>query len=136
MATVALTPVLIWYAPSPEGVVARVRTYAGEVAIDERVYGDPSTPNHTLMPEEELTELAQADGRSVWDERDIIKHLGIPDLVWAGSDEGRALYKDIAPQIVARTRKQQEEDRRQQEEEARRLEEEAAAQAESNTPEE
>lgn len=88
MPQVEITEVLVWYAVTPNGVEARVRKYAGDVAIQER-----SLP---VIAETSLTDRAKADGRDTWTEKDICAEVS--GALWAGDGAaGAALSIDIYP---------------------------------------
>lgn len=94
MATVEIVPVLIWYAVTPQGVQARIRTYAAGMAIQEKNIGTDASP----LAEAQLFASAAKAGRSTWDETDLLAciadELPVP-AIWAGSAEGKLLTKDL-----------------------------------------
>lgn len=100
MAQIELTPVVIWYSVMPGRVEARVRWYAGEIAVKEESH---------ILGEAELTVVAEADHRTTWSERDICGLLPMPDATWAGEPVGATLKQDIAltPEEEAASIKQQ-----------------------------
>lgn len=82
MASLELTPVVIHYTVTPESVLARVRTYAGDRAIEEKTVEIPHDGLKSVAPE------------------DVCPALGIDGAIWGGDDAGMALRKDILPPVV------------------------------------
>lgn len=103
MASIELVPVLIHYTVSVgrngAQIHARVRTYAGDRAIEEKSYTFPENA------------LIVACGNAEWTEDDLCAHVpsltvGSKDLAgleWGGTDERKALVQDILAEAQVET---------------------------------
>ena len=80
MATVDIVPVVLFFSVTPEDVYVRIRTYAGEKAIEESGHYLPREKfGATVLPE------------------DVCKQVPVEGAIWGGDPEGTALRKDILP---------------------------------------
>lgn len=88
--TIELTYVLVMYIVCGDRVECRVRTYAGDAALEEA---------SIAFSQSDLTKAAQERGASTWDESDILSVTGC--VHWIGDTEGAAVASDImTPEIV------------------------------------